>query len=181
MVNEMRPIVARQSGSRCPRPRCRRGRSVAHRALFFVSPSFANGGMEAPSRLQPIRFSSIQKPMLTDNQEQVMLPLQAQQLGRSYNGKLLVNVEITVRDVANAEESPRTAGVRETRAVAPELHQAEVQNLCVGEIPILVGSCLCHQSTAPNHGSRITQPMPYFIVNGRGRFHKHRTEHPPGP
>ena len=35
-----------------------------------------------------MRFASVQKPHLTENQ--ILLPLQAQQLSRSYNGRLLV-------------------------------------------------------------------------------------------
>ena len=40
-------------------------------------------------------FTCVEKPML--NPSQIILPLQAQQLGRSYTGRLLVHVEIGVK------------------------------------------------------------------------------------
>ena len=49
-----------------------------------------------------------------------MMPLQAQQLSRSYNGRLLVNLEITVRDSASEPN---------------QLYNAEINDLCIGEIP----------------------------------------------
>jgi hypothetical protein len=59
----------------------------------------------------------VQKPVLPDNPHQTLLPLQAQQLGRSYNGRLMVNVEIVVRD---------TGG---TTDVAPTQYEAFVGDL----------------------------------------------------
>ena len=105
-------------------------------------------------------FASVQRPMLTENQPQILLPLQAQQLGRSYNGRLLVNLDITVREVTGA-------------AVPPQLHHTDVRDLCVGEIPVLVtrcapgarlsaGSVLCHQplvARSPTAGN-----VAYFVA-----------------
>jgi hypothetical protein len=102
MINEMRPIVWSERG--------------------------ANGASLAVTiRMQ---FSGVQRPMLTEHQ--ILLPLQAQQLGRSYTGRLLVNVDITVREVGESGGVPR-------------VHHTDVRDLCIGEIPVLVGSCLCHQ------------------------------------
>ena len=83
--------------------------------------------------------------MLTGNQ--LLLPLQAQQLGRSYTGRVLMHVEITVRHTLNGQ------------LVSPPC-SADIQRLCIGELPILVGSALCHTAS--------TSPMScYFIVNGQ--------------
>ena len=57
MINEMRPIVWSERGS--------------------------NGSILSVT-IQ-MKFASTQKPMLTESQPQILLPLQAQQLGRSYN------------------------------------------------------------------------------------------------
>ena len=102
------------------------------------------------------RFASVEKPMLHSNQ--ILLPLQAQQLNRSYNGRLLLNVEIIVKQITNNDVIQQYA--------------ADVQDLCVGigcfffwrrhpteEIPVLVGSCLCHR--------RANDNMCFFIVNGQ--------------
>ena len=64
MINEMRPIVWSERGS--------------------------NGSILSVT-IQ-MKFASTQKPMLTESQPQILLPLQAQQLGRSYNGRILVRV-----------------------------------------------------------------------------------------
>ena len=115
-VNEMRPIVWSERGA---------------------------GGASLAVTIH-MQFASVQKPMLTEHQAQIMLPLQTQQLGRSYNGRLLVNIEIFVREVAADGGGTQT-------------HHADIRDLCIGEIPILVGSCLCHQS---GNGS-----MAHFIVD----------------
>jgi hypothetical protein len=65
-----------------------------------------------------LRFASVQKPVVQDNPDQTLLPLQAQQLGRSYNGRLLVNVEIVVRDTCGQPEG-----------AAPTQHEAFVGDL----------------------------------------------------
>lgn len=121
MIDDMRPIVWS-------------GRTADGRAL---------------SVLVKLRFASIQKPMLTENQPQILLPMQAQQLGRSYNGRLLVNVEIGIK-LSTPEE-----GVHR--------HDADIRDLCVGEIPVLVGSVMCHQPPAPGRN------VAYFIVNGQNK------------
>ena len=115
----------------------------------------------AMSMVIQIRFASVQRPMLTESQPQILLPLQAQQLCKSYNGRLLVNVQITLRVTTPAAE-PEGAPV-----VA--VHEADVQDLCIGEIPVLVGSCLCHQPLAP--GTSQPGAISYFIVNGRPGCH----------
>ena len=40
--------------------------------------------------------------------------------------------------------------------------QADIQDLCVGEIPVLVGSCLCHQPV--QRATCAGAPVSYFIV-----------------
>ena len=57
------------------------------------------------------RFSAVEKPML--HTSQLMLPLQAQQLGRSYNGRLLVHLEIVVKQTVAAGETPRPVSSRQ--------------------------------------------------------------------
>lgn len=47
------------------------------------------------------RFASLCRPMLNANQ--ILLPMQAQQLGKSYTGRLLVNVEISVKQTVNRQ------------------------------------------------------------------------------
>ena len=42
-------------------------------------------------------FASVQRPMLTENQPQILLPLQAQQLGRSCPGESLSPLNLPVR------------------------------------------------------------------------------------
>lgn len=37
------------------------------------------------------------------NNNQIMIPLQAHQLGRSYNGRLLVHIEIAVKQTINGQ------------------------------------------------------------------------------
>lgn len=95
-----------------------------------------------------MHFASVQRPMVTEHQTQIMLPLQTQQLGRSYTSRLLVNVEIFAKEVV-----PDGGG--------PQTHHADIRDLCIGDIPVLVGSCLCHQ---PNSGH-----MSHFIVNGQNK------------
>lgn len=110
------------------------------------------------------RFASVQKPQLSENQEQILLPLQCQQFARSYNGRLLVNVDIAVRE-GGAGNAP------------PQHYHAEIRDLCVaqgagdegrptpsagGEVPVLVGSCLCHQPI-PRNSSLPVGAVAYFI------------------
>ena len=97
-----------------------------------------------------MHLGSIQKPMLTDNQ--ILLPLQAQQMGRSYNARLLLNLDISIRETATGDEGAN-------------VHQADIRDLCVGEIPVLVGSTLCHQSIK-THGNTCGNAC-YFVVNGQ--------------
>lgn len=93
------------------------------------------------------------------NENQILLPLQAQQLGRScsgprnqnsapglHNGRILVHVEIVVRQTVGGE--------------MVQQHVADIQKLCVGEIPVLVGSKLCYRHEK-------NPPASYFIVNGQ--------------
>lgn len=95
-----------------------------------------------------VRLGSIKKPMLTDHQ--ILLPLQAQQLGRSYNARLLLNVDISIRETApNGEKA--------------NVHQADICDLCVGDIPVLVGSVLCHQAVTQSSAGNAC----YFVVNGQ--------------
>lgn len=116
MVNDLRPIVwSERNGS----------------------------GGQAMTITIHLRLGNIQKPMLTDNQ--ILLPLQAQQLGRSYNARLLLNIEISIRE----------SGSENT-------HQADIHDLCAGDIPVLVGSVLCHQSLNCQSGCAC-----YFVVNGQ--------------
>lgn len=79
------------------------------------------------------------------NNRQILLPMQAQQLGRSYNGRLLIHVEINVKQTVKGEL----------------VHQytADIQDLCVGEVPVLVNSVLCHRP-AP------VPPACFFIAHG---------------
>lgn len=94
-----------------------------------------------------IRFARIERPRLTKHQ--ILLPLQAQQLSRSYNGELIVDVDITIRSSgANGQTYE---------------NQADVRDLCIGEVPILVGSTLCHRPVQrPNEDATC-----YFIVKGQ--------------
>jgi hypothetical protein len=84
----------------------------------------------------------MEKPML--NASQLMLPLQAQQLARSYNGRMLVHVEITVKQTVDAQPDD---GARLPAAPNQVVQQfaADIHDMCMGEIPILVGSSLCHR------------------------------------
>jgi DNA-directed RNA polymerase beta subunit len=107
-----------------------------------------------------MKFASAQRPMLTESQPQILLPLQAQQLCKSYNGRLLVNIEIHVRVTTPSAEGGDAPPV-------VTMHEADIRDLCVGEIPALVGSCLCHQPLPP--GARQTGGLCYFIVNGQSK------------
>lgn len=60
-----------------------------------------------------LRFGSIAKPQLTENQ--ILQPIQAQQLSKSYNGRLLVNIEITIRKTDAGE------AMREDRGCPPSV------------------------------------------------------------
>jgi DNA-directed RNA polymerase beta subunit len=120
MVNELRPIVWSE-------------RNLTGQAMSITV---------------QVRLGSIKKPMLTDNQ--ILLPLQAQQMGRSYNARLLLNVDIAIRETAQIGEKANT-------------HQADICDLCVGDIPVLVGSVLCHQSATQSAGGNAC----YFVVNGQ--------------
>lgn len=113
------------------------------------------------------RFASLGKPMLNANQ--ILLPLQAQQLdpapvcwwwsankrepavGRSYTGRLLVNVEISVKQTLHR--------------VVVQQQVADIKDLCIGEIPILVGSVLCHQ----RHRTGDASPSCFFVNNGQAK------------
>jgi DNA-directed RNA polymerase beta subunit len=97
-----------------------------------------------------MHLGSIQKPMLTDNQ--ILLPLQAQQMGRSYNARLLLNLDISIRENTTDDN-------------AANVHQADIRDLCVGEIPVLVGSTLCHQSIKAQ--GNVCGNACYFVVNGQ--------------
>jgi hypothetical protein len=93
-----------------------------------------------------LRFASVQKPVLHDNPDQTLLPLQAQQLGRSYNGRLMVNVEIAVRDTCGLPEG-----------APPVQHEAFVGDLCPSAAPGPV------RPTAPCRGGahpRGLHPVP---------------------
>ena len=143
-----------------------------------------------------MKFASTQKPMLTESQPQILLPLQAQQLGRSYNGRILVNVEINTQAcLLSYPPCPMTGDGRyvgclrffafvpkvslvtdnwsldkrmlddiksSTGEEAVQQFQADIQDLCVGEIPVLVGSCLCHQPV--QRATCTGAPVSYFIV-----------------
>lgn len=61
-----------------------------------------------------------------------------------------VNVEIAIRCCAGADAETM-------------LHRADIQDLSVGEIPILVGSALCHQPV----GTARVGTAGFFIVNGQ--------------
>lgn len=89
------------------------------------------------------RFSAVEKPML--HTSQLMLPLQAQQLGRSYNGRLLVHLEIVVKQTVAAGETPRSVCVLPSAGQVVQQFSADIHDMCVGEVPVLVGSCLCHR------------------------------------
>lgn len=91
-------------------------------------------------------FGCLQKPML--NASQIILPLQAQQLGRSYTGRLLVDVVITVKQTVNGE--------------VVQQFTTDIKDVCVGEIPVLVGSAVCHR-VLPGAASC------FFIVNGQSK------------
>ncbi len=111
-----------------------------------------------------IRFSRMERPQLTDHQ--IMLPLQAQQLSKSYNGRLLIDVEVAIKT---------------TNAATGETYenQADVRDLCVGEIPVLVGSCLCHRplggGSAPSGGGLSAS---YFVVKGQTKVIVSRPDRP---
>jgi hypothetical protein len=63
--------------------------------------------------------------------------------------------------LGNFSEGKNVPGrVKEVKASGEpsQLYQADIQDLCIGDIPILVGSCLCHQGVTPS------QPAAYFIV-----------------
>ena len=68
-----------------------------------------------------MQFASVQRPMLTESQPQILLPLQAQQLGRSYNGRVLMNVEIIVRETCRGPEDSAPQQVR--------VHHADIHDL----------------------------------------------------
>ena len=95
------------------------------------------------------RLSSIEKPMLNANQ--ILLPHQAMQLGRSYNGRILVNIEISVRTTHPGEGAP-----------PPQQLTADIHEMCIGELPVLTGSCLCHRPRAADNGTSC-----FFIVSGQ--------------
>jgi DNA-directed RNA polymerase beta subunit len=97
-----------------------------------------------------LSLGNIQKPMFTDHQ--LLLPLQAQQLGRSYNARLLLDVEISIRETGTGD-------------IPGRIHQADIHELCVGEIPVLVGSVLCHQPFNRQSGTNAC----YFVVNGQSK------------
>lgn len=165
-----------------------------------------------------LRFASVEKPRIGDNGNRILMPSQAQQLTRSYTGRLLVNVEITVREIAppplptpsDASATPRSpdGGAaddlmevdnqqppgKDEEPVAtqpppppvPRVHQADIRDLCIGDIPILVllvvragfpyrttrpppGSVLCHQPVPPHCRSTAATNAAYFIVNGQSK------------
>ncbi len=115
-----------------------------------------------------IRFARIERPRLTKHQ--ILLPLQAQQLSRSYNGDLIVDVDITIRSSSSAAAATATAATAVGGSGPPPPpptyeHQADVRGLCVGEIPVLVGSALCHRPVPHNHNNE--DATCYFIVKGQ--------------
>ena len=113
-------------------------------------------------------FTCVEKPML--NPSQIILPLQAQQLGRSYTGRLLVHVEVrtvaadaTKRSWCGSVSSKRWQARSCSSSLPISTNRPAVThparrapNLCIGDVPVLVGSCLCHNPT----GSLSS----YFIV-----------------
>lgn len=113
------------------------------------------------SIVMKIRFNRIDRPQLTDNQ--ILLPLQAQQLTKSYNGRILIDVEITIKSTGPAGQ--------------PFENQADVRGLCIGEIPVLVGSCLCHRplperpsaAAPPTDAASADSIAAYFIVHGQNK------------
>lgn len=86
MINDLRPIVwvEKQEGS----------------SLCITTGNVFKQMISFPVWIQT-RFATVEKPMLNNNQ--IMLPLQAHQLGRSYNGRLLVHVEISVKQTINGQ------------------------------------------------------------------------------
>lgn len=69
------------------------------------------------------------------------MPSQAQQLTRSYTGRLLVNVEITIREspvvLQHTGESETTVQMEVDETPVPEpirmrVHQADIRDLCFG-------------------------------------------------
>lgn len=92
-----------------------------------------------------LRFASVEKPRIGDNGNRILMPSQAQQLTRSYNGRLLVNVEITVREFAQPSSdtdaaTPMDVDPESTTAEppVPRIHQADIRDLCIGDVPVLV-------------------------------------------
>ena len=78
------------------------------------------GGTRSLSLGIHIRFCGLRKPQLTESH--TLQASQAQMLSRSYNARLLVNIEINVK---------RT----DTKTGEVTLHQADIPELCIGEIP----------------------------------------------
>lgn len=94
-----------------------------------------------------MRFGRLEKPRINENQ--ILHPVYALQLCKSYNSRLMINVDILVKQ-CNNDGSILT-------------QQAEIRDLCIGEIPVLLGSALCHK---PITGRVQPGEACYFIVNG---------------
>ena len=96
------------------------------------------------------RFASVERPMLNHNQ--ILLPIQALQLGRSYNGRILVNVDISVRQSMHGETVQQYADIHE---------------MCIGELPVLTGSCICHRPRGSPGAVATGESSCFFIVSGQ--------------
>lgn len=108
-------------------------------------------------------------------------PLQAQQLFRSYNGRLMVNVHITVKETTT--DTVSAIGMwwilnvfygHHFPGLEPVVHQfqSDIHDLCIGEIPILVGSIMCHTDISQQKKANSTvDPLSgcYFIINGQAK------------
>lgn len=96
-----------------------------------------------------IRFGRLERPQLHENQ--VLQPSHALHLCRPYNSRVIIHIDIQIRHVAPDGTT--------------NLQQSEICDLCIGEIPVLVGSVLCHRSIALDCGPQAGDAC-YFIVNG---------------
>ena len=70
---------------------------------------------------------------------------------RSYNARIFINIEIAVKQVSD--------GVTVQQ-------QADIHDLCIGELPVMVGSVLCHRPIPRGEAIKSTGDACYFIVNG---------------
>lgn len=96
-----------------------------------------------------IRFGRLEKPQLHENQ--VLQPSHALHLCRPYNSRVIIHIDIQIRHVQPDETTT--------------IQQSEITDLCIGEIPVLVGSVLCHKRIVPDSSLHAGESC-YFIVNG---------------